>query len=114
MRIRTKVWLMVASSVALTAGIALWAHIYLMRRELLRGSERSARYAAGDLVQALERLGPDAEDRDLAITLNTYLYRYAAIQRLQLRVDRDTSTSPSFRIVAPRGEQLQINRPPPV
>src|SRR4051812_40252699 len=114
MRIRTKVWLLVAFSVALTAGIALWLHIHLMRRELLRRSEQLAMEVTADLVQGLERLSPDAEDRDLAITLNSYLYRYSAIQRLQLRVDRDTSTSPSFRIVAPRGEQMQINRTPPV
>src|SRR6185295_17830780 len=57
-------------------------------------------------------LGPDVEDRDLALTVQTYLYRFPQIQRVQLLVDRETSASPSFRIVAPRGEQVQINRTP--
>jgi signal transduction histidine kinase len=114
MRIRTKVWLLVAVSVAVTAGLTLWAHIYLMRRELLHRSEQAARDVAAELVASLERLSPDAEDRDLAMVLNNMINRHTSIQRLQLRVDRDTSSSPSFRIVAPRGEQMQINRSPQV
>src|SRR3954452_3694065 len=110
MRIRTKVWVLVTFSVVLTAGATLWARIYAMRRELTRQSEQSAREVANELVQALERLGPEAEDRDLALMVNMYLYRHARIQRLQLLVDREASSSPSFNIVAPRGEQVQINR----
>src|SRR2546423_9659441 len=104
MGIRTKVWLLVAISVALTAGATWWVRIYAMRRELLKQSEQSAREVATELVHTLERLSPDAEDRDLAITLNSFLSRHARIQRLQLLVDRETATNPSFRIVAPRGE----------
>ena len=112
MRIRTKVWLLVALSVVLTAGVTMGVRVYFMRRELLAQSEELGRAVANELVFALEHLGPDVEDRDLALTVQTYLYRFSQIQRLQLLVDRETSASPSFRIVAPRGEQLQINRTP--
>jgi signal transduction histidine kinase len=112
MRIRTKVWLLVALSVVLTAGVTMGVRIYVMRRALLEQSEALGRAVANELVSALEHLGPDVEDRDLALTVQTYLYRFPQIQRLQLLVDRETSASPSFRIVAPRGEQVQINRTP--
>jgi two-component system NtrC family sensor kinase len=112
MRIRTKVWLLVAVSVVLTAGVTMGVRIFVMRRALLEQSQGLGRAVANELVSALEHLGPDVEDRDLALTVQTYLYRFPQIQRLQLLVDRETSASPSFRIVAPRGEQLQINRTP--
>jgi len=112
MRIRTKVWLLVALSVVLTAGVTMGVRVYVMRRALLEQSEELGRAVASELVSALEHLGPDVEDRDLALTVQAYLYRFPQIQRLQLLVDRETSASPSFRIVAPRGEQLQINRTP--
>jgi two-component system NtrC family sensor kinase len=112
MRIRTKVWLLVALSVVLTAGVTMGVRIYLMRRALMAQSESLGRAVANELVSALEHMGPDVEDRDLALTVQTYLYRFPQIQRLQLLVDRETSASPSFRIVAPRGEQMQINRTP--
>jgi signal transduction histidine kinase len=114
MRIRTKVWLLVALSVVLTAGVTMWVRVYFMREALLGESEKLGRSVANELVSALEHLGPDVEDRDLALMVQTYLYRFPQIQRLQLMVDRETSASPSFRIVAPRGEQLQINRSPPL
>jgi signal transduction histidine kinase len=114
MRIRTKVWLLVAFSVVLTAGAAMWGRIYFMRRALLDQSKELGRAVATELVSALEHLGPDVEDRDLALMLQTYLYRFPHIQQAQLLVDRETSASPSFRIVAPRGEQPQINRTTPL
>src|SRR3954462_11653811 len=114
MRIRTKVWLLVAFSVVLTAGVTMGVRIFVMRRALLEQSESLGRAVANELVSALEHLGPDVEDRDLALTVQTYLYRFPQIQRLQLMVDRETSTSPSFRIVAPRGEPVQIARTPTV
>jgi signal transduction histidine kinase len=114
MRIRTKVWLLVALSVVLTAGVTMWVRISVMRHKLLEQSEGLGRAVANELVLAFEHLGPDVEDRDLAMVLQTYLYRFPQIQRLQLLVDRETSASPSFRIVAPRGEQVQINRSPPL
>jgi signal transduction histidine kinase len=114
MRIRTKVWLLVALSIALTAAVTFSIRTYAMRRELIRQSEQSAREVTTELVQALERLGPDAEDRDLAMMVQTYLLRHSRIQRLQLLVDREASASTPFRIGAVRGEQVQINRATPL
>jgi two-component system NtrC family sensor kinase len=114
MTIRSKVWLLVAASAALTAGATLWARIYAMRIELTRQAQASADEIADDIKQNLERFDPDAEERDYAIALSNYINRHPRIQRLQLVVEHDTPssppTSPSVRIVAPRGESPEITR----
>lgn len=109
MRIRTKVWLLVAASVAITAGATFLLRIYAMRTELKAQAQTSAEEIAHDVQQALERFEADAEDRDLALVLTNYMQRHPRIQRLQLLVDREAA-SPSFRIVAPRGEAPEITR----
>lgn len=116
MTIRTKVWLLVAISAAATAGATLWVRIYAMRTELTRQAQSSADEIADDIKQNLERFDPDAEERDYAIALSNYINRHPRIQRLQLVVEHDTPssppTSPSVRIVAPRGESPEITRFP--
>jgi two-component system, NtrC family, sensor kinase len=116
MTIRSKVWLLVAVSAAATAAATLWVRIYAMRAELTRQAQASGDEIAEDIKQNLERLEPDAEERDYAITLSNYINRHPRIQRLQLVVEHDTPSlppsSPSVRIVAPRGESPEITRLP--
>lgn len=116
MTIRAKVWILVAASAAVTAAITLWVRIYAMRIELTRQAQASADEIAEDIKQNLERLEPDAEERDYAITLTNYINRHPRIQRLQLVVEHDTPSSTpssgSVRIVAPRGESAEITRLP--
>jgi signal transduction histidine kinase len=116
MTVRLKVWIMVAASAAVTAGVTLWVRSYAMRTELTRQAQSSADEIADDIKQNLERYEPDAEERDYAIALSSYINRHPRIQRLQLVVEHDTTSappsSPSVRIVAPRGESLEITRLP--
>jgi signal transduction histidine kinase len=104
--IRTKVWLLVAVSVLVTAGATYWLRIYAMRRELTRQALASADEIADDIRQTLERFDADAEDRDLAIALSNYINRHPRIQRLQLVIERESAT----RIFAQRGEATEITR----
>jgi two-component system, NtrC family, sensor kinase len=104
--IRTKVWLLVAVSVIVTAGATFWLRIYAMRRELIRQALASADEIADDIRQTLERFDADAEDRDLAIALSNYINRHPRIQRLQLVIERESAT----RIFAQRGEATEITR----
>ena len=106
MTIRTKVWLLVAVSVFVTAGATYWLRIYAMRRELLRQALASADEIADDVKQTLERFDADAEDRELAIALSNYINRHPRIQRLQLVIERESAT----RIFAQRGEATEITR----
>ena len=106
MTIRTKVWLLVAVSVLVTAGATYWLRIYAMRRELTRQALASADEIADDIKQTLERFDADAEDRDLAIALSNYTSRHPRIQRLQLVIERESAT----RIFAQRGEATEITR----
>src|SRR5689334_9767907 len=99
MGIRTKVWLLVALTVVVTASVTFRLVSIGMRRDLARASIKSAQKVAGDLVHALEGMSADAEDRDLAITIERYLSDHSRIQRLQLFVQRETEKS--FQIVAP-------------
>jgi len=110
--IRAKVWILVAATAAVTAGAMLWVRIYAMRSELVRQAQSSADETADDIKQNLERLEPDAEERDYAIALSSYMNRHPRIQRLQLVVEHDAPSSPSVRIVAPRGEATEITRLP--
>jgi two-component system, NtrC family, sensor kinase len=114
--IRAKVWVLVAASAAVTAGAALWVRIYAMRSELTRQAQSSADEIADDIKQSLERFEPEAEERDYAIALSNYINRHPRIQRLQLVVEHDAPSSlpssPSVRIVAPRGENPEITRLP--
>jgi two-component system NtrC family sensor kinase len=116
MTVRLKVWIMVALSAAVTAGVNLWVRSYAMRTELTRQAQSSADELADDIKQNLERYEPDAEERDYAIALSTYINRHPRIQRLQLVVEHDApstpASSPSVRIVAPRGESPEITRLP--
>jgi len=104
--IRTKVWLLVAVSVIVTAGATFWLRIYAMRRELIRQALASADEIADDIKQTFERFDTDAEDRDLAIALSNYINRHPRIQRLQLVIERESAT----RIFAQRGEATEITR----
>ena len=116
MTIRAKVWILVAASAAVTAGATLWVRIYAMRNELTRQAQTSADEIADDIKQNLERFEPEAEERDYAIALSNYINRHPRIQRLQLVVEHDAPSSipssPSVRIVAPRGEATEITRLP--
>lgn len=112
MTIRAKVWILVATTAAVTAGATLWVRIYAMRRELTRQAQGSADEIADDIKQNLERFDADAEERDYALALSSYINRHPRIQRLQLVVEHDAPSSPSVRIVAPRGEATEITRLP--
>jgi two-component system, NtrC family, sensor kinase len=104
--IRTKVWLLVAVSVLVTTGATFWLRIYAMHRELMRQAIASADEIADDIRQTLERFDADAEDRELAISLNNYILRHPRIQRLQLVIERESAT----RIAAHRGDTPEITR----
>jgi signal transduction histidine kinase len=104
--IRTKVWLLVAVSVIVTAGATFLLRIYAMRRELMRQSMVSADEIVDDIRQNLERLDADAEDRDLAIILSNSVNRHSRIVRLQLVIERESAT----RINAQRGDPTEITR----
>ena len=106
MTIRTKVWLLVAVSVIVTAGATFLLRIYAMRRELMRQSMVSADEIVDDIRQNLERLDADAEDRDLAIILSNSVNRHSRIVRLQLVIERESAT----RINAQRGDPTEITR----
>jgi len=110
--IRAKVWVLVAVSAAATAGATLWLRIYAMRRELTRQAQASAEEIAEDIKQNLERFEGEAEERDYAIALSNYINRHPRIQRLQLVVEHEAPSTPSVRIVAPRGEATEITRLP--
>ena len=111
MRIRTKVWLLVAGTVVLTACVGLVLLRYGVRIELSEQSRKLGNEVAKDLVMSLQQLSADAEDRDLAITVYGFLERHPRIQRLQLLVEREAPTSPSFRIDAPKGaSQPELTR----
>jgi signal transduction histidine kinase len=108
------VWVLVALSAAVTAGATLWVRIYAMRSELTRQAQSSADEIADDIKQSLERFGPEAGERDYAIALSNYIDRHPRIQRLQLVFEQDAPnsrpSSPSVRIVAPRGVTPEITR----
>jgi len=106
--IRTKIWLLVALSVSLTVAAASWLRAYITRQKLETQAQESATELARDVVDDLERLEADADDRELAEKLDGYLRRHARIQRIDLYVERESSIS-SSRIVAGR-ERLEITR----
>ncbi len=102
MTIRTKTWLLMAVSVALTVGVASWLRPYVTRRVFIQDAKEAAEDLAKDLVEDLESFEADADDRDLAHKLHGYLSRHRRILRLDLYVERETTS----RIVAEGGEPL--------
>ena len=54
MGIRTKVWLLVALSVVLTAGVTIWVRMYVMRNALLEQSEGLGRSVAKELASRVQ------------------------------------------------------------
>ncbi len=109
MTIRTKVWLLVASSVAVIAGATQFLHLYGFRREMTLQNKEAAHAVAKEVADALAALDANAVDHDLAHVLTTYGVRYARIQRSELHVEREDRGS-ALSIVAPRGDQLEIRR----
>ena len=108
MTIRTKIWL-IAVSVAVTVGVASWGRMFLTRNRIIKDSQTSAQELAHDIADDLKSLPPDADDRALEEKLLGYLNRHTKIVRLDLYVYREAST-PSSRIVAPRGDRPEITR----
>jgi signal transduction histidine kinase len=106
--IRTKIWL-IAVTVAVTVGVASWGRMYLTRNRIIKDAQTSAEELAHDIVEDLKSVPPDADDRDLEEKLLGYLNRHTRIVRLDLYVYREAST-PSSRIVAPRGDRPEITR----
>jgi two-component system NtrC family sensor kinase len=109
MTIRTKVWLLVAASVAMISGATLALHAYALRRELLRQAKGAADTVAKEIADALLALDANAEDHDLAYVIQTYGARQKAIQLIELHVERD-NIGPTVSIVAPRGDPPEIRR----
>ncbi len=108
MTIRTKIWL-IAVSVAVTVGVASWGRMFLTRNRIIKDEQTSAEELAHDIVEDLKSVPPEADDRDLEEKLLGYLNRHTRIVRLDLYVYREAST-PSSRIVAPRGDRPEITR----
>ena len=108
MTIRTKIWL-IAVSVAVTVGVASWGRMFLTRNRIIKDAQTSAEELGHDIVEDLKSVPPDADDRDLEEKLLGYLNRHSRIVRLDLYVYREAST-PSSRIVAPRGDRPEITR----
>jgi signal transduction histidine kinase len=106
--IRTKIWL-IAVTVAVTVGVASWGRMFLTRNRIIKDAQASAEELAHDIVEDLKSVPPDADDRDLEEKLLGYLNRHTRIVRLDLYVYREAST-PSSRIVAPRGDRPEITR----
>jgi signal transduction histidine kinase len=106
--IRTKIWL-IAVSVAVTVGVASWGRMYLTRARIITDAQTSAEELAHDIAEDLKSVEADADDRDLEEKLLGYLNRHSRIVRLDLYVYREAST-PSSRIVAPRGDRPEITR----
>lgn len=113
MTIRTKVWLLVAASVAVTVGATSALRTYATRRMLTRQAQDAARELGNDIVRDLESFEADVDDRDLALRLESYTARNPHVQRLQLLVARESSSA-SSRIVALRGETPDITRVGPL
>ena len=108
MTIRTKIWL-IAVSVAVAVGVASFGRMSLTRNRILQDAQASAEELAHDIAEYLKSVPPDADDRDLEEKLLGYLNRHSRIVRLDLYVYREAST-PSSRIVAPRGDRPEITR----
>ena len=108
MTIRTKIWL-IAVTVAVTVGVASWGRMFLTRNRIIKDEQTSAEELAHDIVEDLKSVPPEADDRDLEEKLLGYLNRHTRIVRLDLYVYREAST-PSSRIVAPRGDRPEITR----
>jgi two-component system NtrC family sensor kinase len=106
--IRTKIWL-IAVSVAVTVGVTSWGRMFLTRNRIIKDEQTSAEELAHDIVEDLKSVPPEADDRDLEEKLLGYLNRHTRIVRLDLYVYREAST-PSSRIVAPRGDRPEITR----
>src|SRR5215213_8464156 len=111
MTIRTKVWLLVAASVAVAAGATGWLHAYALRRELTKQAKDAAIAVGKEIAEALSALDASAEDHDLAHVLSTYSVRHSRIQLIELHVEReDQEAGSALSIVAPRGDQPEIRR----
>ena len=112
MTIRTKVWLLVAISAAVTATITLWIRMYAMHVELTQQAHFQASETIKEIKQRLEKLDSESEEMDYAIALADSITLHPRIQRLQLVLDQDAPQSASVRIVAPRGQTPEITRLP--
>jgi len=109
MSLRTKIWLLVAVSVAITVGVASVLRAYVNRQQIVAQAESAARELAHDIAEDLKSLDEDAGDAELALKLHSHLSRHQRIQRLDLNVEREAST-PSSRIALRRGERPEITR----
>jgi signal transduction histidine kinase len=109
MTVRTKVWLLVATGVALISGATGLLQTYALRMELGKQARDSASAVLKEISEALSALDADAEDHDLAHVLSTYSVRNPRIQRIELHVEREDLGS-ALSIVAPRGDRLEIRR----
>jgi signal transduction histidine kinase len=106
--IRTKIWL-IAVSVAVASGVASFGRMSLTRNRIIKDAQASAEELAHDIAEDLKSVQADADDRDLEEKLLGYLNRHTRIARLDLYVYRE-ATTPSSRIVAPRGDRPEITR----
>jgi signal transduction histidine kinase len=106
--IRTKIWL-ISVSVAVAVGVSSFGRMSLTRNRIIRDAQTSAEELAHDIAEDLKSVQADADDRDLEEKLLGYLNRHSRIVRLDLYVYRE-ATTPSSRIVAPRGDRPEITR----
>ena len=103
---RTKSWL-IAVSVAVTVGVALWGRMYFTRARIITEAQTWAEEVAHDIAEDLKSVEADANDRVLEEKLRGYLNRHSRIVGLDLYFYRDADT-PSSRIVAPRGDRRPL------
>jgi signal transduction histidine kinase len=96
-------------SVAVAVGVASFGRMSLTRNRIIKDAQASAEELAHDIAEDLKSVQADADDRDLEEKLLGYLNRHSRIVRLDLYVYREAST-PSSRIVAPRGDRPEITR----
>src|SRR5688572_8812755 len=109
MTVRTKVWLLVAGSVGLTAAAWVGLHSFFLRRELTGQAMAAGDDVAKQIVEALAALDAEADDTDLEHVIATFMSRHARIQLVELHVEREDMGS-SVNIVAPRGDRPEIRR----
>src|SRR6476660_9750610 len=108
MTVRTKIWLIAVSVVAVslkTKGIRL----YLTQARIIKEAQTSAEELAHDIAEDLKSVQAEADDREFEEKLLGYLNRHSRIVRLDLYIYREAYT-PSSRIVAPRGDRPEITR----
>jgi signal transduction histidine kinase len=108
--IRTKAWLASALLVGLVC-LALSLGVQATRTQAIKEEQTAADELARDIADDLKSMPPPANNRDLAIKLDSYYPGHTRIVSLKLLVD-DPAGTPS-RVITERGTPAVIEALPP-